>query len=259
MVDGASQDTQAVSGGLAKGRPSDLDSTPPIKGQATPDPLAPTNVKLAGGAWCWRRVNTGILSIVGASNGDHPGGFVLVIDGAALEHVCPNMLAMRILSGAGAGRGQLGARGTSTNAHLHRGNMRQTPYPRPKLNRSAHTTPTHPRATHSICIPRHQVSDLPRICARLWVIRCVPLPLPIPRPLLGALPPLTRLIHLVHVDDPAEVAPLQRLVVDRRHQFAAHPCPPTPPKPQVLHVHLRLEQLRRECEARVHVRAARPP
>lgn len=36
-----------------------------------------------------RRVNTGISSIVGAGNGDRPGGFVLVIDGAALEHVCP--------------------------------------------------------------------------------------------------------------------------------------------------------------------------
>ncbi|KZP18285.1 phospholipid-translocating ATPase [Athelia psychrophila] len=33
-----------------------------------------------------RRVNTGISSIVGADNGDRPGGFVLVIDGAALEH-----------------------------------------------------------------------------------------------------------------------------------------------------------------------------
>ncbi|KAJ7143107.1 phospholipid-translocating ATPase [Mycena crocata] len=31
-----------------------------------------------------RRVNTGISSIVGSNNGDRPGGFVLVIDGAAL-------------------------------------------------------------------------------------------------------------------------------------------------------------------------------
>ena len=36
-----------------------------------------------------RRVNTGISSIVGADNGDRPGGFVLVIDGSALEQVCP--------------------------------------------------------------------------------------------------------------------------------------------------------------------------
>ena len=35
-----------------------------------------------------RRVNTGISSIVGANNGDRPGGFVLVIDGTALEYVC---------------------------------------------------------------------------------------------------------------------------------------------------------------------------
>jgi phospholipid-translocating ATPase len=36
-----------------------------------------------------QRVNTGISSIVGANNGDRPGGFVLVIDGTALEQVCP--------------------------------------------------------------------------------------------------------------------------------------------------------------------------
>jgi phospholipid-translocating ATPase len=34
-----------------------------------------------------RRANTGLSSIVGANNGDRPGGFVLVIDGSALEHV----------------------------------------------------------------------------------------------------------------------------------------------------------------------------
>lgn len=37
-----------------------------------------------------QRINTGasVSSIVGAENGDRPGGFVLVIDGAALLHVC---------------------------------------------------------------------------------------------------------------------------------------------------------------------------
>lgn len=34
-----------------------------------------------------RRVNTGISSIVGAGNGDRPGGFILVIDGNALDVV----------------------------------------------------------------------------------------------------------------------------------------------------------------------------
>lgn len=34
-----------------------------------------------------RRVETGLSDVVGANNGDRPGGFVLVIDGAALEHV----------------------------------------------------------------------------------------------------------------------------------------------------------------------------
>jgi phospholipid-translocating ATPase len=33
------------------------------------------------------RVETGISSIVGENNGDRPGGFVLVIDGSALEYV----------------------------------------------------------------------------------------------------------------------------------------------------------------------------
>jgi phospholipid-translocating ATPase len=33
------------------------------------------------------RVETGISSIVGANNGDRPGGFVLVIDGSALGYV----------------------------------------------------------------------------------------------------------------------------------------------------------------------------
>ncbi|KAF8077570.1 phospholipid-translocating ATPase [Lyophyllum atratum] len=33
-----------------------------------------------------RRMDTGLSSIVGSNNGDRPGGFVLVIDGAALDH-----------------------------------------------------------------------------------------------------------------------------------------------------------------------------
>ena len=34
-----------------------------------------------------QRVNTGVSSIVGRNNGDRPGGFVLVIEGNALQHV----------------------------------------------------------------------------------------------------------------------------------------------------------------------------
>jgi phospholipid-translocating ATPase len=34
-----------------------------------------------------RRVNTGVTSIVGAENGERPGGFVLVVDGSALLEV----------------------------------------------------------------------------------------------------------------------------------------------------------------------------
>jgi len=39
------------------------------------------------GVYPIRRVNTGLSSIVGTNNGDRPGGFVLVVDGAALEQV----------------------------------------------------------------------------------------------------------------------------------------------------------------------------
>jgi phospholipid-translocating ATPase len=35
-----------------------------------------------------QRFETGLSSIVGSQNGDRPGGFVLVVDGVALEHVC---------------------------------------------------------------------------------------------------------------------------------------------------------------------------
>lgn len=33
------------------------------------------------------RITTGVSSIVGAENGDRPGGFILVVDGAALLEV----------------------------------------------------------------------------------------------------------------------------------------------------------------------------
>jgi phospholipid-translocating ATPase len=39
----------------------------------------------AGGGGPLRRMDTGLSSIVGENNGDRPGGFVLVIDGSALE------------------------------------------------------------------------------------------------------------------------------------------------------------------------------
>jgi phospholipid-translocating ATPase len=35
------------------------------------------------------RLNSGVSSIVGSENGDRPGGFVLVVDGAALLQVRP--------------------------------------------------------------------------------------------------------------------------------------------------------------------------
>jgi hypothetical protein len=53
-----------------------------------------------------RRVNTGLSSIVSNTNGEKPGGFVLVIDGTALRHVSPLLspvlpLTRRPVLGAG--------------------------------------------------------------------------------------------------------------------------------------------------------------
>lgn len=39
-----------------------------------------------------RRTATGLSDILGENNGDKPGGFVLVIDGTALEHVSASFL-----------------------------------------------------------------------------------------------------------------------------------------------------------------------
>lgn len=41
-----------------------------------------------GDSYALRRIDTGLSSIVGSRNGDRPGGFVLVVDGYALEYVC---------------------------------------------------------------------------------------------------------------------------------------------------------------------------
>ena len=41
-----------------------------------------------------RRVNTGVSSIVGHDNGERPGGFVLVIEGTALTHVCVTVILL---------------------------------------------------------------------------------------------------------------------------------------------------------------------
>ena len=41
-----------------------------------------------------QRINTGISSIVGSNNGDRPGGFVLVLEGTALEYVSASELCI---------------------------------------------------------------------------------------------------------------------------------------------------------------------
>lgn len=41
-----------------------------------------------------RRTATGLSDILGENNGDKPGGFVLVIDGTSLEHVCVFFLSL---------------------------------------------------------------------------------------------------------------------------------------------------------------------
>jgi phospholipid-translocating ATPase len=49
------------------------------------------------------RIDTGISSIFGVDNGDHPGGFVLVIDGAALlqvgSHACMIVVPVLMITG----------------------------------------------------------------------------------------------------------------------------------------------------------------
>ncbi|KAG6908584.1 hypothetical protein DXG01_004071 [Tephrocybe rancida] len=44
-----------------------------------------------------RRIDTGLSSIVGSNNGDRPGGFVLVVDGAALDHALSDDENKRLL------------------------------------------------------------------------------------------------------------------------------------------------------------------
>lgn len=48
----------------------------------------PTSISEETSQYPLQRIDTGISSIVGSNNGDRPGGFVLVIDGAALAYVC---------------------------------------------------------------------------------------------------------------------------------------------------------------------------
>ncbi|KAF5331003.1 hypothetical protein D9619_005242 [Psilocybe cf. subviscida] len=50
----------------------------------TEKPLSAMSPRVSDRPIPLRRVNTGVSSIVGADNGDRPGGFVLVLDGAAL-------------------------------------------------------------------------------------------------------------------------------------------------------------------------------
>jgi phospholipid-translocating ATPase len=47
----------------------------------------PAEQQISGRPTSLRRVNTGVSSIVGSDNGNRPGGFVLVVDGAALTQV----------------------------------------------------------------------------------------------------------------------------------------------------------------------------
>lgn len=52
-------------------------------------PPSPYRVQQLGGdTYNLRRMDTGLSSVVGHGNGDRPGGFILVIDGAALDSVC---------------------------------------------------------------------------------------------------------------------------------------------------------------------------
>jgi phospholipid-translocating ATPase len=58
-----------------------------LDNSAAEDAPAPTGESDEPPQYPLRRIESGISSIVGSNNGDRPGGFVLVIDGAALTHV----------------------------------------------------------------------------------------------------------------------------------------------------------------------------
>lgn len=59
-----------------------------LNDSATDDVPASTSTSDETSQYPLQRIDTGISSIVGSNNGDRPGGFVLVIDGAALAYVC---------------------------------------------------------------------------------------------------------------------------------------------------------------------------
>jgi len=58
--------------------------------QAPPRPSMQSRRSSRRASWmhALQRVDTGVSSIVGEGNGERPGGFILVVDGAALLHVC---------------------------------------------------------------------------------------------------------------------------------------------------------------------------
>jgi len=58
-----------------------------VDGVTTEAPLGESSSTEVSQPYNLRRAHTGLSSIVGANNGDRPGGFVLVIDGNALEYV----------------------------------------------------------------------------------------------------------------------------------------------------------------------------
>lgn len=64
------------------GHPTDPSAATPEVAEGGHRPRSPTH---QDGGVSLRRVNTGISSIVGPDNGERPGGFVLVIDGAGLS------------------------------------------------------------------------------------------------------------------------------------------------------------------------------
>lgn len=64
-----------------------MPTAPVIGGRTGSGFASPYGFGQTGSAHNLRRVDTGLSSIVGHGNGDRPGGFILVIDGAALSVV----------------------------------------------------------------------------------------------------------------------------------------------------------------------------
>ncbi|KAG6843812.1 hypothetical protein H0H87_000218 [Tephrocybe sp. NHM501043] len=76
---------------------ADLLSDEAVNHSASYNPRPSTSSRSEDRQYPLRRIDTGLSSIVGSNNGDRPGGFVLVIDGGALEYALADDENKRLL------------------------------------------------------------------------------------------------------------------------------------------------------------------